>query len=205
MREFIDRPSPITGGPLELCKEIAEVTFRGEVISYERSFYHCVDSGLEFVDEEQEKTNLKLIYDTYRVRHSIPMPEELKRIRERYGIPSYAMSLILGLGENQYGLYEEGAVPTPSVGKLLSLVKEPAIMKEMLESARSSFNEKQYGKFYDAIVLSLLPAKYETEMHGILDYFSIQDKAPSRWIICSQKSSSIRKNLYGEYVYAPAY
>ena len=205
MSVIVDKKSPITGGPLELCKEQAEVTYRGEQISYEKSFYRCVDSGMEFVDEEQEKANLKLIYDTYRHIHFIPLAEELKEMRERYGIPSIAMSLILGLGENQYGLYEDGVVPSPSVGKLLALAKDPAILKGMLESAKSSFSEKQYGKYFDAIALSMLPAKYETDKPGLLDYASIQDKAPSRWIVCNPKVSAGGKNHYGEYVYAPAY
>lgn len=205
MSALVDKTSPITGGPLELCTEKAEVTYRGERISYEKSFYRCVDSGMEFVDDEQEKANLKCIYDTYRHIHFIPLAEDLKEMRERYGIPSFAMSLILGLGENQYGLYEDGVVPSPSVGKLLNLVKYPAILKEMLESARASFSEKQYGKYYDAIVLSMLPAEYETEKPGLLDYSSIPDNAPSRWIMCNAKASSGRKSLYGEFVYAPAY
>ncbi len=32
------------------------------------------------------------------------------------------MSRLLGLGENQYGLYEKGEMPALSVGRLLSLV-----------------------------------------------------------------------------------
>lgn len=205
MRKLVNKPSPITGGPLELCIETAEVTFRGEIIPYEKTFFHCVDSGLEFVDEEQEAANLKLIYDTYRALHSIPMPEELKVMRERYGIPSFAMSLILGLGENQYGLYEEGVVPTPSVGRLLALAKDPVIMRGMLESARSLFSEKQYGKYYSSIVLSMQPAKYETEKKGLLDYCFLTSNAPARLIVCKPKVSSNRKNHYDEYAYATAY
>lgn len=58
MKQIVDKPSPITGGLLELCTEPAIVSYRGENISYEKSFYRCVDSGLEFTDEELENTNL---------------------------------------------------------------------------------------------------------------------------------------------------
>ena len=205
MSVLIDKQSPITGGPLELCKEQAEVTYRGERIPYEKSYYRCVDSGLEFVDEEQEKANLKLIYDTYRHIHLIPLAEDLKEMRVRYGLPSTAMSLILGLGENQYGLYEEGVVPSPSVGKLLSLAKNPAMMKEMLESARSSFSEKQYVKYYNSIIRSLQPATYEVEKAGLGDYLFLHTNAPSRRIICKHGVSSSRKTPYIEYVDEPCF
>lgn len=204
MSMIVDKPSPVTGGPLQLRKAIFEVTFRGETLSYEKSFYHCVDSGLEFTDDELEKKNLRLIYDVYREKHSIPSPEDLKGMREKYGVPSSAMSIILGLGENQYALYEEGVVPTSSVARLLTLAKNPSIMKNMLEAARSSFNEKQYAKYFKAIELAMPPAKYETEKTGLMEFFFFPSSAPSRWIDCKTKVSS-RKIPYDEYAYAVAY
>lgn len=69
MKQIVDKPSPITGGLLELCTEPAIVSYRGENISYEKSFYRCVDSGLEFTDEELENANLKVIYDKIRCLH----------------------------------------------------------------------------------------------------------------------------------------
>lgn len=205
MTVIVDKPSPVTGGPLQLCKAISEVTFRGETISYEKSFYHCVDSGLEFVDDELEKKNIRLIYDAYREKHSIPSPEVLKGMREKYGIPSSAMSIILGLGENQYGLYEEGVVPTSSVARLLTLAKNPSIMKSMLEDARGSFSEKQYAKYFKAIELAMLPAKYEMERTGVMDFLLFPKSIPSKWIDCKIKVSSSRKILYDEYAYAVSY
>ena len=69
MRQIIDKPSPVTGGRLELCSEPATVLYRGENVSFEKCFYHCVDTGMEFADEELERANLKRMYDTYRRRH----------------------------------------------------------------------------------------------------------------------------------------
>jgi hypothetical protein len=66
MRRLIDKPSPITGGKLELCSEPATVEYHGRTISYERRFYHCVDSNLEFADNELETANLNEIYNNYR-------------------------------------------------------------------------------------------------------------------------------------------
>lgn len=202
---LVDKPSPVTGGPLQLRKERSEVTFRGETISYEKSFYHCVDSGLEFVDDELEKKNLRLIYDAYREKHSIPSPEVLKGMREKYGIPSSAMSVILGLGENQYGLYEEGVVPTASVTRLLTLAQNPSIMKRMLEDARPSFSEKQYAKYFKSIELAMLPAKYEMERMGVREFLLFPNSVPSKWIDCRNKVSSSRKSHYDEYANAVAY
>lgn len=198
MRQIIDKPSPITGGQLELCSEQATVSYRGETISYEKSFYHCLDTGMEFADEELEKANLKRIYDTYRRRHGIPMAEDLKKMRERYGIPSSAMSIILGLGENQFGLYEDGTVPIPSVGKLLALAADPSIMREMLRFARRSFSDKQYNKYYDAIMTAMPPAWYAVEVSGLFDY-GVFNAFPASVVNCKRVVSSPRKVRYNEY------
>lgn len=189
---------------MELFTESATVTYRGETISYDRSYYHCVDTGMEFVDEELESMNLKRIYDNYRHIHSIPTAEDLKKMRERYGIPSNAMSLILGLGENQFGLYEEGTVPTPSVGRLLALAMEPDNMREMLQAARGAFSEKQYAKYFSAIAASMHPAKYEKEGVGLTDYCDYSS-FPSARIVVKPRTFSSRRSSYSEYYYAPVY
>ena len=205
MNRLIDKPSPITGGPLELRTLPASVLYRGETISYEKSIYHCMDSGLEFTDDDLEAANLKLIYDTYRRRHGIPLAEELRQMRERYGIPSSAISLILGLGENQFGLYEEGTVPTVSVGRLLALAMEPLNMKELLLSSKSVFTEKQYKKYYSAIESSLHPAIYENDAVGVKDFGPITFVLPIGVTIkTNQRKRSVKKEPYNEYVYANA-
>ena len=202
MKQIIDKPSPITGGLLELHTDPATVSYRGETISYDRSYYHCVDTGMEFADEELEKMNLKRLYDTYRRIHGIPTVEELEQMRERYGIPSSAMSLILGLGENQFGLYEEGTVPTPSVGRLLALAMEPANMRNMLQASRSSFSEKQYAKYFSAIAASMPPAMYKTEEVGLSDY-GYYSLFPSAKIVIKPRALSRMRRSYYEYYYAP--
>lgn len=203
MKQIVDKPSPITGGILELCTESSSVKYRGEIIPFEKRYYHCVDSGAEFTDEELDNANLKQIYDTYRRRHSIPLAEELKQMRERYGIPSGAMSVILGLGENQFGLYEEGVVPTLSVGNLLALAMEPANLKEMLKAARYAFTDKQYDKYYRAIEMSLHPAFYEMIDIKVLDFEAFIPSFPTCILLGSGfKKPTTKKNLYNEYIYA---
>ena len=203
MKQTIDKPSPITGGQLELCSERATVGYRGETVIYNRKFYHCVDSGMDFADDELEVANLKEIYDSYRLLNGIPLAIELTHMRERYGIPATAMSIILGLGENQFRLYEDGVVPTLSVGRMLALAMDPSIMMNMLQKTRASFSEKQFKKYYDSIVASLPPATYEVEDAGALD-FSVFEPFPPSYITIKPAVLSPRKSRYNEFSYARA-
>lgn len=204
MKQIVKKPSPVTGGKLQLRTKKTMVEYRGETISYEKKYYHCVDSGLEFADDELEEANLKLIYDTYRRRHNIPMAEELTKMRERYGIPSSAMSIILGIGENQYGLYEDGLVPSLSVGRLLELASNPLIMERMLLSARYKFSDKQYRKYYISIVASMHPAQYENDEMRVQDYINFS-QFPSACVANTPavQKSSIKYNS-NKFAYAPA-
>lgn len=199
MRQRLDTTSPITGGPLELCVEPATAHFRGEIIPYEKKFYHCIESGAEFADTEMETSNLKAIYDAYRRRHGIPLAEELVEMRKRYGIPVRAMSIILGLGENQYGLYEEGTVPTVSVGKLLSLAKNPKNMKEMLHSARSSFTDKEYGKYFYALTSASKSTDYPKNWLSTGHYGLFTPSFPTVLRKYNAKAVTPRKLSYNHY------
>ena len=54
MKKVFDKKSPLTGGALELCTEQDSLEYRGETITYIKSFYRCVDTGFEFEDAELE-------------------------------------------------------------------------------------------------------------------------------------------------------
>lgn len=171
--------SPLTGGALELCTKPASVEYRGETIAFEKSYYRCVDTGFEFEDEYLENKNLKTMYDTYRRRHGIPLAEELTQMRLRYGLPSSAMSIILGLGENQYSLYEDGAVPSVSVGNLLALAMERDNMEILLHSAKNCFSEKLYNKYWNSFEKATRQnAKYKIYFE---DYLGCDNEDISRY------------------------
>ena len=154
---------------------------------------------MEFADSEMETANLKAIYDTYRKRHGIPLAEELVEMRKRYGIPVRAMSIILGLGENQFGLYEEGTVPTVSVGKLLSLAKDPKNMKEMLQSARPSFSDKEYSKYFLALASSTISSDYPKDWLSTKHYGQFALTFPSALRKYNTKGVTSRKQSYNRY------
>lgn len=202
MRKMLDIHSPITGGPLELCTSDESISFRGEVIHFEKKYYHCVDSETEFTDDELEKDNLKSVYDNYRIKHGIPLAEELTALRTRYRIPARAMSIILGLGENQYRLYEAGTVPSVSVGRLLSLAKDPSNLIIMLKAASSSFSQKAYLKYSSSIIASEIFSLYENERISFDEFEEIVSTIHNKahFIKSSVHSNKSKKIPYNTFV-----
>ncbi len=138
--------SPFTGGKATSMHEESTTVFRGEEFSYTRYFYRCEDTGITFTDKDCDKKGLEQIYEKYRNKYCIPSPEMIKNIRQAYNLSAITMSRILGLGDNQYGLYENGEMPSKTIGKLISTIQNKQVFDLYLNMARDQFSEKEYSK-----------------------------------------------------------
>lgn len=138
--------SPFTGGTALLLSEPSTLVFRKETFHYVHQFYECQDSRERFTTSELDEANLAQVTNQYRAKYGIPFPEEIKRIRQHYGLSASKMSEILGFGENQYRLYENGEMPSEANGKVLMSIMNPEIFRVFVENARGQFSEEEYKK-----------------------------------------------------------
>ena len=148
--------SPITGGKVILHKEPDKLVYRIEEYSYTSYEYECVDTGQRFTDLELDWKNMEQVYVQYRQRHHIPSPAELTQMREKYGLSATKMAQILGLGVNQYAKYEQGEMPSESIGKMLHSIQTPAVFMGYIEDAKSQFSEEEYKKICAKVQNSFL-------------------------------------------------
>ncbi len=146
-------------------KEIIPV--RGENIEIESTIRIC-KCGNEIFDEDLEEKNLTKAYDKYRRRHNLLSPEDIKRIREKYGISQRTLGKILGWGEITVHRYENGSIPNPSHHKMLKFLEEPQIMKKLLEEAKDSIPQATYKRIIDNIN-SALCDKESAELIRIIE------------------------------------
>jgi len=124
--------SPITGKEMVLMKENRKLTFRKEEFEVVYHYYKCEDSGETFTSEQLDDLNLNQLYNQYRVKFNLPFPDKIKSIREKYDIPVYKMSEVLGFGANSYRNYEGGEVPSQSNARLIQLADDPHEFKKLL-------------------------------------------------------------------------
>jgi len=143
--------SPLTGGRVILHQEPDKLIFRNEEFSYTSYEYECVDTGQRFTDLELDNKNMDQIYAQYRAAHDIPSPKELTAMREEYGLSAAKMSEILGLGVNQYRLYEEGQMPSETIGKMLRSIRTPAVFLSYVEGCKNQMSEQEYYKLCQKI------------------------------------------------------
>lgn len=139
--------SPFTGGEVVQLSEKRELEFRKEKFQITQFFYRCEDTKEEFTTEEIDQLNLNQLYNQYREKYSIPFPDEIKAIREKYGLSASKMSEILGLGINSYRQYESDDIPTVANGRLILAANDPAEFKKFIEASRFVLSDRDYEKF----------------------------------------------------------
>jgi transcriptional regulator with XRE-family HTH domain len=163
--------SPFTGGEATLQKEIRTMNFRKEPFQVWFQYYKCTDRGEQFTDEELDEVNTNQVYNQYRVKYGIPFPDEIKAIREQYGLSANKMSEILGLGINVYRNYEAGEVPSVSNGRLIQMAKDPKEFKKMIDLGKNEFTAEELARINRKINITLdswdeIDKMYESIMLG---------------------------------------
>lgn len=125
--------SPITGKEMELIKESKSINFRKKRFDIVFHYYNCKDSGEQFTTTALDEVNINQVYNQYRDKFNIPFPDEITRIRQKYGLSAAKMSEVLGFGVNSYRQYEAGEMPSVANAKLIQMVDEPKTFIEMVE------------------------------------------------------------------------
>lgn len=125
--------------------------FRGEQYEYEHIAWLCEDSGEQFTDDESDTAGFVQVTNQYRAKYGIPYTDEIIAVRQRYGISAAKMSLILGIGINQYRLYEQGEVPSVSNGRMIRSIMNPKVMLEMVESSKNELSVSEYEKIISKV------------------------------------------------------
>ena len=138
--------SPFTGKEMKRIYEMRFWKFRGEEYPYIHTAWLCEDSGEQFTDDASDTAGYIQVTNQYREKYGIPYTDEIVAIRKRYGISAQKMSLILGIGINQYRLYEQGEVPSVSNGRMIRSISNPKVMLDILESSRNELSENEYKK-----------------------------------------------------------
>ena len=187
--------SPFTGGTATRRVKYETLVFRGESYTIKRFYFECDDTRKAFSNAEVDDMAMNEVYVQYRDRHGIPSPESLKKLRQKYGLSAHIMSKIAGIGINQYGLYENGEMPTLSTGNTLSSLFDRDVLLQLIDRARSRLgkdysrtrakvaeyiepqifilNKEYYSQFYETMGASGASTNYRIRK--------------ARWVTCAVK------------------
>lgn len=161
--------SPFTGKKMSVHKEYRTLTFRKEKFEILFHFYKCGETGEQFEDEDFAQLNYNQVINLYRYKNSIPFPDQIIDIRNKYGLSAAKISEILGFGVNSYRQYEGGEVPCISNARLIKLAEDPHEFGKLV-SMCNSLSEKQKESLHKRIQ-SLLEEQKELKQEKYLEAY----------------------------------
>lgn len=162
--------SPFTGKEMSIQKEWRIMSFRKDEFKVLFHSYRCEDTKEQFEDDIFAQLNYNQLVNQYRVKYTIPFPEQIKDIREKYDLSAKKMSEILGFGTNSYRQYEVGEVPSQSNAKLIQLAEDPHEFKKLVDLCNSlepKYKDKLYHKIH-SLLEEQKNNKFEKQLE---DYF----------------------------------
>lgn len=142
--------SPFTGKEMRIVKEWRTMSFRKDEFKVLFHSYKCEDTGEQFEDDAFSQLNYNQLVNQYRVKYSIPFPEQIIAIRKKYNLSAVKMSDILGFGVNGYRQYESGEVPNQSNAKLIQLAEDPHEFKKLVDYC-TTLEQKVVEKIYHTV------------------------------------------------------
>jgi DNA-binding transcriptional regulator YiaG/uncharacterized phage-associated protein len=139
-----------------ILTRIEKLTFRKE--EFDIIYHYCVDDEdhYEYTTTEIDELNITQLYNKYRAKYKLPFPDDIKKIRAKYGVSASKMSEILGFGTNIYRNYEHGEIPNESNARLIQLIEDPQEFKKLLNLKKDVLKYEEYEKILSKIE-SLLP------------------------------------------------
>ena len=123
----------------------------GEVIEVDARVLICEECGEEFYCEELDNETLIAAYNEYRRRHKLLFPEDIKMIREQYGLSQRSFAKLLNWGDKTIRRYENGSIQDKAHNSLLLFLREPENMKKYILENEVSLEDKQKEKLLQVI------------------------------------------------------
>lgn len=118
---------------------------RGDAIEVEVEVLVCATCGIGIAEPERDDQTLRAIYDEYRRRHGMLFPEQIKGLRERYGLSQRGLSRLLGWGEITIHRYESGSLQDAAHDQVLQQLNNPEFVLDLLSryGDRLTIRERQ--------------------------------------------------------------
>lgn len=163
-----------------------EYTIENETIAVDAKVRVCNECGNTIFDEELDQQTLVKAYSIYRQKHKLLTPEQIKNIREMYGLSQRAFAKLLNWGDRTINRYENGALQDKAHNALLVFLQDPRNMKDYILRNETGLDENKLKKLRErvetlingskphGITICLLEILFNEE-HSIFNGFKVFD------------------------------
>jgi putative zinc finger/helix-turn-helix YgiT family protein len=143
-----------------------------EEITVDAQILVCAECGEELFCEKLDSATLVKVYNKYRKKHKLLLPEEIRKIREQYGLSQRSFAKLLNWGDKTICRYENGSVQDKAHNSLLLFLREPENMKTYLTENEVALDEKQKAKLLEIVDKLTQDNEYCVDKRFIDRYFS---------------------------------
>ncbi|HAX51409.1 MAG TPA: hypothetical protein DIW17_11720 [Clostridiales bacterium] len=144
----------------------------GETIEVDAQILVCADCGEEFYCEELDNATLVNAYNEYRRKHKLLLPEEIKKIREQYGLSQRSFAKLLNWGDKTICRYENGSIQDKAHNSLLLFLREPENMRTYLTENEVALDAKQKAKLLSVVEKLEQDREYRAGRRFFSSFFS---------------------------------
>ena len=147
------------------------LNIRDTPVKFTATLRRCSACGEYFSTTDEEEVNFATAYTIYREKKNLLKPEEIKSLRERYGLSQRAFGRILGWGEITLHRYEHGALQDDSHNNELVLLRDPKTFKVLFERNRHKLidiQQREVEKRLAAIIGESEWDQFQEVLQGVL-------------------------------------
>jgi putative zinc finger/helix-turn-helix YgiT family protein len=142
-------------GECPICEDITNLsygtkpetlTINNQDIKVTSRVYRCEDGKHFFYDPVDEEKKYQDAYRKYRTLNGLLQPEEIKDIRDKYGLSQRAFARFLGWGEITIQRYESGALQDNAHNLLLLFLNETSNFEMLFDKRKEFLDAKDVRK-----------------------------------------------------------
>ncbi|MCY0870619.1 MAG: DUF4065 domain-containing protein [Firmicutes bacterium] len=165
-----------------LESRIESYPIRSEEIEIEANVLICSVCGEDIFDKKLDSANMQKVYATYRAKHGLLSPDEIREIRERYGLSQRGMSRFLGWGEITLHRYESGGLPDRVHNDLLKMISTHEGMARYLQERGTSVPNEEAETVKSVLKSARKPISLRNTFEALQSAFGINVKTGYRVI-----------------------
>ncbi len=148
---------------------------KDEEITINADFLRCNSCGNLVPDLELDESNYQQVYAEFRKRKSLLQPQEIKEIREIYGISQRNLAKLFCWSHATLSRYESGAIQDNDHNNQLLMLRNPENMLSLLERGKDRILIRDYNKIKSRTLSIINESREERLFNTIENYFATNE------------------------------
>ena len=157
---------------VEPVNEKREIEIKGEKLLVNVTLWRCLECKEEFEDPENPIDELDSAYREYRARRKMLQPEEVRTLRESYGLTQAELASLIGCSPATLSRYENGALQELSHDTILQSLSEPMNVYTLLEKSPQQLSSDRLKELKESVRERI------EKRHPLYIYQSLESREP---------------------------